>query len=114
MPSPRPSRAKSAVAPAASRPVVDHQARAPFGFIFFFILLVGTFAFSTFYVVSQAARDQAIREEAVENALILEQRVNALQTQVNTLSERLSLQQAALDRLAPSTSTLPTTRPAQR
>lgn len=112
MPSPRPSRSKAVAAPATApaRPEV----RAPFGFIFFFILLVATFAFSTFYVVSQAARDQAIRQEAVENAMMLEQRVNALQSQVNTLSERVSLQQAALDRLAPSTSTLPTSRPAQR
>ncbi len=111
MPTPRSSRAKAAPASVAS--TINHQARAPFGFIFFFLLLVATFAFSTFYVVSQAARDQAIREEANENAVILEQRVNALQSQVNVLSERVSLQQAALDRLAPTT-TLPTSRPAQR
>lgn len=112
MPSPRPSRSKAV---SASTPTLAHsEVRAPFGFIFFFILLVATFAFSTFYVVSQTARDQAIRQEAAQNVMVLEQRVNALQTQVNALSERVSLQQAALDRLSPSTSTLPSSRPAQR
>lgn len=112
MPSPRSSRPK---ATAGSTPAAPRsEIRAPFGFVFFFILLVTTFAFSTFYVVSQAARDQAIRQEAAENAIILEQRVNALQSQLNTLSERVSLQQAALDRLSSTTSTLPSPRPAQR
>lgn len=108
------SKAASAVAtPASTARPMSH--RAPFGFVFFFILLVATFAFSTFYVVSQTANEQAMRRESSQAIGELTARVNGLQTQVNTLSAQVSLQQAALERLSPSsTSTLPTSRPAQR
>ncbi len=87
--------------------------RAPFGFIFFFFLLVATLAFSTFYVTSQTMRENAVRREARQSTLLLQERLNQLQTQVNMLSTQVSLHQSALERLSNTTSTnVP--RPGQR
>lgn len=103
--------------PAASVvPSKKSSHRAPFGFALLFLLLVAAFAFSTFYVISQTAREQAIRQEAGEYIDSLANRVDGLQSQVNTLSAQVSIQQATIERLegATSTATLPSSRPAQR
>lgn len=94
MPTPKSSKAASAKAAPKSAPLAHNgRARAPFGFIFFFLLLTATFVFSTFFVISQTSRDEALRQEAWEANVALEQRLGALQTQVNSLSARVALQQ---------------------
>ncbi|MBP7006143.1 hypothetical protein KBB27_03410 [Patescibacteria group bacterium] len=83
-----------------------HQTNAPFGFVFLTLLLVATFVFSTFYVISQSAREQTMRSEVYSATVGLEQRINVLQTQVNTLNAQVSSLQPKP--VAVPTSTLPT------
>ncbi len=112
---PTPKSSKSAAAKTAAGPasvVHNGRARAPFGFIFFFLLLTATFVFSTFFVISQTARDENLRQEAWQANIALEQRLDALQSQVNTLSARVALQQEQPRIAVPTstTSTLPSAR----
>lgn len=87
----RPSRSKPATATASSVSLSARpHARAPFGFIFLFLLLVATFVFATFFVVSQTAREQMVRQEALENSQHVLMRVDALQVQVNVLSGQVA------------------------
>lgn len=94
------------------------RVRAPFGFILFFLLVVATFTFSTLFVISQTAREQELMQNTVAAFEEAEQRLNGLQSQVNLLSEQVSLQQAAIERLSPqatsSAGTLPVANPARR
>lgn len=84
------------------------RSRAPFGFIFFFLLLTATFVFSTFFVISQTAREETLRRETWDANTALEDRLDALQTQVNALSARVALQQEQPIAIPTSTtSTLP-------
>ena len=111
MPTPKASKAVKATASPA--PVTQAaRSRAPFGFIFFFLLLTATFVFSTFFVISQTAREEALRRETWTANATLEQRLDALQTQVNTLSARVALQQEQPPIAIPTstTSTLPSAR----
>ncbi len=111
MPTPKaPKAAKPAAAPASVTSAT--RSRAPFGFIFFFLLLTATFVFSTFFVISQTAREETLRKEAWEANAALVQRLDALQTQVNTLSARVALQQEQPPIAVPTstTSTLPNAR----
>lgn len=110
----RSSRSKPAVsAPLSSSPSNRHQTRAPFGFVFLFLLLVATFMFSTFFVISQTARERMVRQEASDNSNQVLMKVNALQSQVNLLSARVSaLAGTAAPTTTSTTTTLPVAQPA--
>lgn len=82
-----------------------HQTNAPFGFVFLILLLVATFVFSTFYVISQSAREQTMQDEVYRATAGLEQRIDTLQTQVNTLNAQVAGLQPKP--VAVPTSTLP-------
>ncbi len=115
MPTPR-VRPKTTVRTTSATP--STRTRAPFGFVFFFLLLAATFTFSTLFVISQTAREQQMLQDIVAQFQDTEQRLGGMQSQINLLSEQVSLQQAALERLSPqatsSTGTLPAANPARR
>jgi predicted PurR-regulated permease PerM len=114
---PRKSPAKAATT-SSTASATSGRVRAPFGFILFFLLVVATFTFSTLFVISQTAREQELMQNTVTAFQEAEQRLNGLQSQVNLLSEQVSLQQAAIERLSPqatsSAGTLPAANPARR
>lgn len=106
------SRAKAAATSTVSS--TNHHTKAPFGFVFLFLLLTATFMFSTFFVVSQTAREEAVRNEALTHSIAVSHRVDALQAQVAILSAQLS----ALSPSAPlsptsTANTLPAAKPAK-
>lgn len=68
--------------------------------------------FSTFYVITQAAREQAVRREALSHSMAVNHRVDAVQAQVTILSAQID----ALKRAVPvgsTTNTLPVAQPAK-
>ncbi len=111
MPTPKAQKTAKPAAVSVATASVTRSSRAPFGFIFFFLLLTATFVFSTFFVISQTAREETLRRETWNANAALEQRLNALQTQVNALSARVALQQEQSIAIPTSTtSTLPSAR----
>lgn len=106
-----PSPSKSRVAKSSVGSPSNPTSRAPFGFVFFLLLLASVFAFSTFYVVSQTTREQQARHDLDLTAAQLDTRVNTLQGQINHLSAQLTIQQDQIERLTPkgTTNTLPIT-----
>ena len=93
---------KKRSAPSSSRVSLGHE-RAPYGFVFFFLLVAAVFAFSTFYVISESAREVRMQRDVLEITSALQERVDLLQTQVNRLSAQNAVHQALLEQMTTGT-----------